>query len=159
MLTNPYVIKSSSVENTYEIATSFAKYVQPETVITLEGDLGVGKTAFTQGLARGLGITKIVNSPTFTIIKEYKGKLPLYHMDVYRLKDAIDDLGFEEYFYGNGVTVIEWASIIQEFLPDDYLNIRIERMDGDDRKLTFEPIGIRYDKLCEEFFKNENLSN
>ena len=88
-------------------------------VIALEGDLGAGKTAFTKGLAKGLGVTRTVNSPTFTIIKEYQGRLPLYHMDVYRVSESEEDLGFDEYFEGEGVTVVEWAHLIKEQLPEE----------------------------------------
>ena len=122
-------------------------------VITLEGDLGAGKTAFTKGLAVGLGIQKNVNSPTFTIIKEYQGKMPLYHMDVYRLEDSYEDLGFEEYFNGNGVTVIEWAHINEEQLPNERLNISIYHQGNDSRKLVIKPMGKRYEQLCKEIFE------
>ena len=121
-------------------------------MITLEGDLGAGKTAFTKGLALGLGIQKNVNSPTFTIIKEYQGSIPLYHMDVYRLEDSYEDLGFEEYFNGNGVTVIEWAHLIEEQLPIERLNIFIYHQGNDSRKIVVKPAGERYEQLCKEIF-------
>ncbi|MFV9511853.1 tRNA (adenosine(37)-N6)-threonylcarbamoyltransferase complex ATPase subunit type 1 TsaE [Tepidibacillus sp. LV47] len=156
---NPYQIITNSVEETQAIAKRFAKYLKPGHVIALEGDLGVGKTIFAQGLAKGLEIKQTVNSPTFTIIKEYQGRLPFYHMDVYRLEDENEDLGFEEYFFGEGVTVVEWAEIIQEYLPKELLKIKITRLDDESRRLIiFEPKGEEYLKLCEEFFQHENIS-
>lgn len=122
-------------------------------VIALEGDLGAGKTTFTKGIAKGLEVKRTVNSPTFTIIKEYKGRLPLYHMDVYRLKDADEDLGFDEYFYGNGVTVVEWAHLINEQLPIELLNIEIFHHNDGGRKIVFKPKGKRYEQLCKELLK------
>lgn len=109
-------------------------------------------------MAEGLEIKEVVNSPTFTIIKEYAGKLPLYHMDVYRLADGIDDLGFEEYFFGDGITVVEWASIIRDYLPEEYLNIKIIKLDEFSRKIILEPLGERYIRLCEELNRDENIS-
>lgn len=94
------------------------------------GDLGVGKTVLTQGLAEGLGITEAVNSPTFTILQVYEeGRLPLYHFDVYRIGDVeeMDEIGYEDYFYGDGVCLIEWANLIEEILPEKYTEIRIEK--------------------------------
>lgn len=143
---------SRSPEETAELAKKLAKLLQPQDVLALEGDLGAGKTTFTKGIAEGLGIKKTVNSPTFTIIKEYKGTLPLYHMDVYRLEDSDEDLGFEEYFAGNGVTVIEWAHIISDFLPDEMLTIRISHHKDGSREFKFLPKGKRYEQLCEELF-------
>lgn len=154
-----FIAEANSYNRTLEIASKLAKYLGPGCVVTLEGELGAGKTTFTQGLAQGLEITQVVNSPTFTIIKEYQGRLPLYHMDVYRLGNGVEDLGYEEYFYGEGITVIEWASIIKNFLPEAYLNIKIDKLEGDNRAITFEPIGKVYIDVCEEFFNNEDFSN
>ena len=150
---NQYEIISTKLEDTQLFSERLASSLQPGDVITLEGDLGAGKTAFTKGLAVGLGIQKNVNSPTFTIIKEYQGKMPLYHMDVYRLEDSYEDLGFEEYFNGNGVTVIEWAHIIEEQLPNERLNINIYHQGNDYRKLVIKPTGKRYEQLCKEIFE------
>lgn len=141
---------SKSEEDTQKIAEVLAGLSQPGDVITLSGDLGVGKTAFTKGFAKGLTITEPITSPTFTIIKEYEGELPLYHMDVYRLEFSEEDLGFDEYFYGDGVTIVEWAKFIEEFLPDAYLAIQIERLGETDRLLTIEAIGSRYEDLLEQ---------
>lgn len=124
--------------------------LQPGDVLALEGDLGAGKTTFTKGLAKGLNITRNVNSPTFTIIKEYQGRLSLYHMDVYRVEDSFEDLGFDEYFEGNGVTVVEWAHLVKEQLPEELLTIYLYLDDNDSRKLVLEPRGKRYEELCKE---------
>jgi tRNA threonylcarbamoyladenosine biosynthesis protein TsaE len=139
-------------EETSQFAARLAGFLQPGDVIALEGDLGAGKTTFTKGLAKGLEIKKTVNSPTFTIIKEYKGKLPLYHMDVYRVADAYEDLGFDEYFEGDGVTVVEWAHLIEEQLPQERLTIYLYREEGDQRRMVFVPRGKRYEQLCKETF-------
>lgn len=134
-----------------ELAERLGKLVQAGDVITLEGDLGAGKTTFTKGLAKGLGVTRVVNSPTFTIIKEYKGRIPLYHMDVYRLDDEMEELGLEEYFYGDGVSVIEWAHIIEAQLPEDRLNISIFHLSETSRRLQFHATGKRSNELWKEF--------
>ncbi len=154
-----YEVIVYSEEDTLNLANHLATLLKPRDVITLEGDLGAGKTTFTKGLAKGLGIKRTVNSPTFTIIKEYtNGRLPLYHMDVYRLKDSDEDLGFDEYFHGSGVTVIEWAHIIKDQLTEHLLAIEITFLSEQKRKIRFKPIGYRYEDLCEEFF-NEYISN
>ena len=121
---------TASTEETMLFAEALAKQLEPGTTLTLEGDLGAGKTTFTKGLAKGLGVKRVVNSPTFTIIKEYVGEAyPLYHMDVYRLdEESEEDLGFDDYFFGDGVTVVEWASRIQDSLPPDRLEIVIQRL-------------------------------
>ncbi|KIL50587.1 tRNA (adenosine(37)-N6)-threonylcarbamoyltransferase complex ATPase subunit type 1 TsaE [Jeotgalibacillus soli] len=119
-------------------------------VLTLEGDLGAGKTTFTKGLAKGLGVKRVVNSPTFTIMKEYMGRIPLYHMDVYRLGEEWEDLGFDEYFEGEGVTIVEWAHLIQEQLPEERLEISIYHLNEWERKIFFTPYGHKYEQLCKE---------
>lgn len=148
--------KFEFISNTPEATENFSNHLagklEPSDVITLEGDLGAGKTTFTKGLAKGLGITRTVNSPTFTIIKEYHGRMPLYHMDVYRLEHSDEDLGFDEYFEGDGVTVVEWAHLIEDQLPKDRLTIRIEHQGDTKRKITVMPLGERYQQLCEELF-------
>ncbi|WP_339060967.1 tRNA (adenosine(37)-N6)-threonylcarbamoyltransferase complex ATPase subunit type 1 TsaE [Tepidibacillus marianensis] len=157
---DPFQITTKTVDETQYVAKRLANYMEPGDIITLEGDLGAGKTSFTQGLAKGLGISQIVNSPTFTIIKEYQGRLPLYHMDVYRLEDGHEDLGLDEYFYGEGISVIEWAEMIHDFLPKERLNIKIMQLnDVNQRMIQFQPIGDRYIQRCKEFFDHENLSN
>ncbi|WP_421382877.1 tRNA (adenosine(37)-N6)-threonylcarbamoyltransferase complex ATPase subunit type 1 TsaE [Bacillus salacetis] len=148
-----YELVTSSPEQTGEFAGRLAELLQENDVLTLEGDLGAGKTTFTKGLAKGLGIKRNVNSPTFTIIKEYQGRLPLYHMDVYRLDDSFEDLGFDEYFNGGGVTVVEWAHLIKEQLPDERLAISILRKSDQERTILLEPAGNRYEMLCKEIFE------
>jgi tRNA threonylcarbamoyladenosine biosynthesis protein TsaE len=143
----------SNAEQTMEFAKNLALHLQSGDVIALEGDLGAGKTTFTKGLAEGLGITKNVNSPTFTIIKEYKGTMPLYHMDVYRLENAEEDLGFDEYFEGMGVTVVEWAHLIKDQLPLELLTIYLTHSDGGARNIKLVPAGKRYEELCKEIIK------
>jgi tRNA threonylcarbamoyladenosine biosynthesis protein TsaE len=141
----------SSVEETEQLARTIAGLLQPGDVLTLEGDLGAGKTTFTKGLAKGLGIQRTVNSPTFTILKQYEdGRIPLNHMDVYRLAGQEEDLGWDELFYGESITIIEWAHLIQDELPEERLDIRIERLSDPKRKFIFSPIGERYEKLCKE---------
>src|SRR5690606_13219720 len=121
IMTKKITFISEEEAHTEAIASSLADIVQAGDVITLTGELGVGKTHFTKGLAKGLGIIERVTSPTFTIVKEYEGRLPLYHLDVYRLEHSDEDIGFDEYFYGDGVAVIEWAQFIEAFLPEEYL--------------------------------------
>src|SRR5690625_4055377 len=146
-------LTKSAIE-TKEFATRLGTLVSPGDVITLEGDLGSGKTTFTQGLAIGLEVKRHVTSPTFTIIKEYHGRVPLYHMDVYRLENSDEDIGFDEYFYSDGVTVVEWATFIEDFLPRQRLNIHIEVIDETKRKIVCqtndETIGKQLDKLKEQ---------
>ncbi|AND37891.1 MULTISPECIES: tRNA (adenosine(37)-N6)-threonylcarbamoyltransferase complex ATPase subunit type 1 TsaE [Cytobacillus] len=141
---------SKKPEDTMAFSERLGSLLQPGDVLALEGDLGAGKTTFTKGLAKGLNITRNVNSPTFTIIKEYQGRLPLYHMDVYRVEDSFEDLGFDEYFEGNGVTVVEWAHLVKEQLPEELLTIYLYLDDNDSRKLVLEPRGKRYEELCKE---------
>lgn len=141
----------SGVEETQRFAESLAALLQPGDFMALEGDLGAGKTTFTQGLGRGLGVKQVVNSPTFTIIKEYQGRLPLYHMDVYRVGDDVDSLGLDDYFFGEGVCVVEWASLIEEVLPPDRLTVLLWTVGEDERLIELVPQGVRYVKLCEEF--------
>lgn len=123
-------IESFSPEITEQTGYEIGQKIKAGAVICLNGDLGVGKTVFTQGFARGLGIDEPVNSPTFTIIQEYEeGRLPLYHFDVYRITGPwdMDDLGYEDYFYGQGVCLIEWGSLIEELLPEDTIYVTIEK--------------------------------
>lgn len=148
----PYEFISEKPEQTKQFAERLANMLKPGDVIALEGDLGAGKTTFTKGLAAGLGITRTVNSPTFTIIKEYNGRLPLYHMDVYRVQDSYEDLGFEEYFEGNGVTVVEWAHLIGTQLPENLLTIHLYHGENGTRKVVLVPKGTRYEQLCKELF-------
>ena len=147
---NQYTIQTKDSEETTQFAEKLAALLSPGDVIALEGDLGAGKTTFTKGLAKGLEIKKTVNSPTFTIIKEYHGRLPLYHMDVYRVENGFEDLGFDEYFEGDGVTVVEWAHLIEEQLPTERLTVYLYHEDNDHRKIVLDPRGKRYEQLCKE---------
>jgi len=129
-----------------------AKFLQPGDLISLNGPLGAGKTVLSQGIAKGLEIEEPITSPTFTIIQEYHGgRLPFYHMDVYRLNsvEEMNDLGYEEYFYGDGVTVVEWGDQISEILPEEFLRIEIKE-GSEGREICFFPIGRHYEKLVEE---------
>ncbi|MDL4841948.1 tRNA (adenosine(37)-N6)-threonylcarbamoyltransferase complex ATPase subunit type 1 TsaE [Aquibacillus rhizosphaerae] len=143
-----FITKTS--EETKKVAERLATLLRPGDVITLEGDLGAGKTTFTKGLGFGLGVKRTINSPTFTIVKEYLGELPLYHMDVYRLEGSDEDIGFDEYFNGDGITVIEWASFIKEFLPTNRLDIVLRVKDENTRIISFYPKGNDFEKICEE---------
>lgn len=142
-----------TLEETQALAIRLADLVCPQYTITLEGDLGAGKTTFTQSFAKGLGVKRTVNSPTFTIMKQYEGRIPLNHLDVYRLADSDEDLGWEEIFFGDAVTVVEWAHLIDEDLPEERLAIEIIRIDETKRKFVLKPIGEKYIRLCEELLK------
>ncbi|WP_018934103.1 tRNA (adenosine(37)-N6)-threonylcarbamoyltransferase complex ATPase subunit type 1 TsaE [Gracilibacillus lacisalsi] len=147
-----YIFESNTEEETRRLANKLAILLSPGDVLTLEGDLGAGKTTFTKGLGAGLGVTRTINSPTFTIVKEYVGEIPLYHMDVYRLEDSEEDIGFDEYFTGDGITVVEWAQFIEEFLPAERLEVQIKRIDEHTRKIIFHPIGDHFDSVCKELY-------
>lgn len=124
------VVETNSSEETFRFGTELAKQAKPGDIYTLNGDLGVGKTVFTQGFAKGLGIEEAVNSPTFTILQEYEtGRLPFYHFDVYRIADPEEmyEIGYEDYFFSNGVCIIEWAQLIEELLPKEIHKIEIEK--------------------------------
>ena len=124
------ITETFSETDTRALGEKLGREALPGTVYTLTGDLGVGKTVFTQGFARGLGIQGTVNSPTFTIVQQYdEGRLPLYHFDVYRIGDIseMDEIGYEDCFYGEGVCLIEWSTLIEEILPEHATEIRIEK--------------------------------
>ncbi len=141
------VIESFSAEDTAALGEKIGNMAKPGEVYTLIGDLGVGKTVFTQGLAKGLGITEPVSSPTFTIVQIYEeGRLPFYHFDVYRIADPseMDEIGYEDYVFGQGVSLIEWANLIEEILPERYVRVTIEKdleKGFDYRRITLEKIG------------------
>ena len=138
------VIESWKPEETFELGKKLGEEAHPSSVFCLNGDLGVGKTVFTQGFAAGLGITEPVDSPTFTIVKQYDGgRLPFYHFDVYRIGDVseMDEIGYEDCFYGEGVTLIEWSGLIKEILPERVITVTIEKdlkKGFDYRKITVE---------------------
>lgn len=143
--------KVASDAATQQVGAAVGRLVQPGSVIFLQGDLGAGKTTFTKGLASALGIQQYVKSPTFTLIREYTaGRIPLYHMDVYRLENGGgDELGLEEYFNGDGVSVVEWPQFIEDEWPAEYLQITINKSATNDeqRELVFQPQGQRYAAL------------
>lgn len=147
-------VEVTDAAETIAIGEKLAMSLQGGELILLDGDLGVGKTTFTKGLAKGLGITRNIKSPTFTLIREYSmGRLPLYHMDVYRLEETGGaDLGLEEYFNSSGVSVVEWSQFIQAELPSEYLLVQLKKdPDNDDKRtLIFEAHGKKYQKLLEE---------
>ena len=128
-------------------------YAFPNMVITMEGDLGAGKTTMTKGIALGLGIKEIVNSPTFTIMKTYKGRLDLYHLDVYRINDPYSDFELEEYFESNGLCVIEWASQIEPILPDELLQIEIRDLGDNKRQVTLRSTSQKHIDVILEVVK------
>ena len=141
------VIESFSAEETYALGEKIGQEAKPGQVYTLIGDLGVGQTVFTQGVAAGLGITEPVSSPTFTIVQIYEeGRMPFYHFDVYRIGDPeeMEEVGFEDCIYGEGLCLIEWANLIEEILPPAYTQVRIEKdlsRGFDYRKITLTRIG------------------
>lgn len=138
------IIETRSAEETYQLGVEIGKNAKKGDVLTLVGDLGVGKTVFTQGLAKGLAIEEQISSPTFTIVQVYdEGRLPFYHFDVYRIGDIseMDEIGYEDYVYGEGVSLIEWANLIEEILPESRTSILIEKdleQGFDYRKITIE---------------------
>lgn len=145
-----YTIMLNSPEKTEIFAATLAKELEPGDLLTLEGGLGAGKTTFTKGLAKGLGIQRMVNSPTFTILKQYSGRLDLNHFDVYRLENSDEDIGFDEFFSSEAVSVVEWAIFIKEYLPKERLEITINRQSEQGREIILKPIGERYENLCKE---------
>lgn len=141
---------SKSYEDTQNLAYNIGLKINEPMVFLLSGDLGSGKTTFTQGLAKGLEITKTISSPTFTIMKNYKGRMILNHIDAYRLESHHQDLGFDELIGSTGVTVIEWPDYLKELFPEEYLRIDIKSISKNRRKLIFNPIGLKYEKLIED---------
>lgn len=121
--------ESFSAEETYALGKKLGEEAKPGMIYRMTGDLGVGKTVFTKGFAVGLGVTDTVNSPTFTIVQEYKGRLPFYHFDVYRIEEPeeMEEIGYEDYFFGDGVCMIEWAELIEELLPKDAVKVCISK--------------------------------
>ena len=140
------IIETNSAKETFLLGEKLGRQASAGQIYTLNGDLGVGKTVFTQGVAAGLGIAEPVNSPTFTIIQEYEGgRLPFYHFDVYRIGDIeeIEEIGYDDYFFGEGVCLIEWAELIEELLPENIISITIEKNPEkgfDYRKITIEGV-------------------
>jgi len=146
---NTYKITTHSDEETIEVAQNLEAEKFPNMVICLNGDLGSGKTVFTKGFAGAMAINE-VTSPTFNIIKEYNGELPLYHMDVYRTNGKTEGLGIEEYFDKGGVTIIEWAEMIEDILPEERLDITFKITGENNRTIVITPHGDKYITACEE---------
>ncbi len=145
-----YKYISYSESDTESLAENIESEHFPGMVICLNGELGSGKTVFTKSFANALGIVEQVTSPTFNIIKEYpNGELPLYHMDVYRIGNNISELGLEEYYDKDGVTIIEWAEMIEEYLPDERLDVLIKVTGEDTRTIILKPHGKLYEDICE----------
>ena len=146
-------IKTLSFEKTVEVGIKLGKVLQKGDVICLSGNLGTGKTAFTNGIAGALGISGYITSPTFTIVNEYSGAIPLYHFDVYRIADCEEmfEIGFDEYIYGNGITVIEWAELIMDILPNELIWVEMKRdaVNQDARILNITFKGNRYSEYEE----------
>ena len=142
------IIETNSEKETYAFGLELGKKAHAGQVYTLVGDLGVGKTVFTQGVASGLGITEPVNSPTFTIVQVYEeGRLPFYHFDVYRIGDIeeMEEIGYDDYFFGEGICLIEWAELIKEILPENRISITIEKdlsRGFDYRRITIEGLEL-----------------
>ncbi|MDR2834381.1 MAG: tRNA (adenosine(37)-N6)-threonylcarbamoyltransferase complex ATPase subunit type 1 TsaE [Streptococcaceae bacterium] len=156
-----FSIKINNLEQTQELGVYLGKTAQPSNNIILSGDLGAGKTTLTKGIGQGIGIKQMIKSPTYTIIREYEqGRMPLYHMDVYRVQEGIDELGLDDYFEGNGLSVIEWGEMLGEELPEDYLKITIEKIEDTDKRIIyFEPKGKKAQNWYEQIqkdWKNEN---
>ena len=143
------VIKVNNLEETIALGNRLGLLLQPNMLLTLSGDLGAGKTTFTKGIGQGLGITKVINSPTFTILKQYQGRLNLSHFDAYRLEGQDDDLGFEEIFDSDDVCVVEWANFIEDILPAHRLTLEIKKIDENIREFVFKTNSEKYAQVVE----------
>ncbi|CAM3623793.1 hypothetical protein MALU111345_14720 [Marinicrinis lubricantis] len=150
MTMSRYEFMARNQDDTEHLARALAERLPSGSVVALDGDLGAGKTTFSKAFGKAMGVEGIINSPTFTIIKEYEGRTrPFFHMDVYRISPAeAEDLGLDEYFYGEGITLVEWAKLIEELLPEERLHITIEHGEGDQRQFRMEPVGKRYEEVC-----------
>ena len=144
-----YKFVSKSVEDTLELAENIESEKFPGMIICLNGELGSGKTIFVKGFAKALGIKENITSPTFNLVKEYDGEAKLYHMDVYRLQDDCESVGFDDYFDGEAISIIEWSEIICDCLPSERLDINFSIIDENTRVLKFYPHGQKYEELCE----------
>ena len=153
-------IIANNLKDTEKLGRIIAKCAEKGTVICLDGELGAGKTSLARFIAKELGVKDYIVSPTFTIIKEYEGRLPFYHMDVYRIdsEDDMYDLGYDEYIYSEGVTVIEWSKLIEGILPDERIKIEIKRINDTKREINIDGKGFIFEKLVSEL-SNENTFN
>lgn len=158
-----YTFLSLSSEETLELGKRLGKMLNPGDIVCLEGELGAGKTLLTKGIAAGMGIERPITSPTFTLINQYPGKVPLYHFDVYRLEgsEELYEVGGEELLYGDGVSVIEWASRVEDILPRERLWIRISHVPGREfqRLIEITAVGERYQKVLKGVKGDENTGN
>ena len=147
-----------SPEETQQIGTTIGEQAQSGDLILLVGDLGAGKTCFTQGIAWGTGFDGYASSPSFVLVREYRGELTVYHIDLYRLDnmDEITELGIDDYLYGEGICVIEWADKALDFLPQEHLLITFEHRTENERRLRFEPKGPRYSNIVEQIKEQWN---
>jgi len=152
-------IITKSPEETKKLGKELSKLVKPGDLIAFYGELGAGKTCFIQGISQELEVKGYVTSPSFTIVNEYQGRIPIYHFDLFRLDNTeeILELGYEEYFYGEGLTVIEWAERIEQLLPKEYLKIDIKFKDRNQRTISFIPQGDRFNNFLEELSRIENI--
>ncbi len=139
---------TESAGETEKLGERIGSVLEPGIVVALTGDLGAGKTTLTKGIARGLAVSDLIHSPTFTLIHEHKGRLPVYHFDLYRLDspEQLDDLGYEDYFYGDGVSIVEWSEKAQELLPPDHIELRITG-DGDCRTFEIKATGAHSEQV------------
>ena len=152
MSTATLKIATKSPEDTQELGRRLGELAQPGDIYVLTGKLGAGKTTLTQGIARGLGTKENAMSPSFVLIHELKGRLPLYHIDLYRLDkiEEISALGLDDYLFGDGVSVVEWGEKAGDILPDESLSIEIEYLDGDERSIEIKANGARYEGLLKQ---------
>ena len=144
------ILKTENINETHALGEKIGRAAERNMVFTLEGDLGAGKTTLTQGIAKGLDIKRNITSPTFTILKVYQGRMPLYHIDAYRLEGIVQDLGFDELMDDDGMTVIEWSQFVPSLIPDEHMTVSIGLLEGDQREFTFTAYGSQYEKLLEE---------
>lgn len=144
------IMKINNLNETIELGIKIGKLLKPGMMLTLNGDLGAGKTTFTKGIGKALGITRVINSPTFTILKQYQGNYTLSHFDAYRLEGQDEDLGFEEIFDSDDICVVEWPEFIQNILPENRLEITIKRLGDRQREFVLHPLGKQYEDLVGE---------
>lgn len=158
-----FIFISQNPKETIQLGKKLGSLLQESDLIALNGDLGSGKTLLIQGIVSGLKCKNQVLSPSFSLIKEYSGRKPIYHFDLYRLTrpEEIEELGYEEYFYGKGITLIEWANKIEKYLPESFLSIKISMNEKNYffRKITLESIGIKYRKIIEELKNFDHFRN
>lgn len=143
---------STSPEETFQLGSKLGRLLRPGDVVNLNGSLGAGKTLLVKGMGTSLNVPEeFITSPTFTIINEYDGTYPLYHFDVYRLERGteLEDIGYEEYFYGNGITVVEWGNLFSDYLPDDRIDVSIEQVGEQERKIEIAGTGLRGQQIVD----------